>query len=142
MGCYRLSFWLLTTLLVSSSSSLKTKALEKEWQQELQFQLSFRKLLLCLLKRYAHQVYKLINYVSKPKPLRTVTQSTFSKKSNTGSTLFKCPITARDQNQAIRVIKNGSRDWQLQAYMYALYKGGVCISYRGVQKEGFDSDSC
>ena len=30
IGHYRLSFWLLTTLLVSSSSSLKTKALEKE----------------------------------------------------------------------------------------------------------------
>ena len=73
IGCYRLSFWLLTTLLVSSSSSLKTKALEKELQQELQFRLGFRKPLLFLLKRYAHKVYKLIHYVSKPKPLRTVT---------------------------------------------------------------------
>ena len=50
MGCYRLSFWLLTTLLVSSSSSLKTKALEKELKQKLQFLLSFHKPLLCLLK--------------------------------------------------------------------------------------------
>ena len=49
------------------------KSPEKELQQELQFQLSFRKPLLCLLKRYARKVYKLIHYVSKPKPLRTVT---------------------------------------------------------------------